>query len=81
MEANQFRDLVKLVEPVFYHNLDSRHVICEHFRDVMAYFDVPVEWHEPVRVMAEGWSYYGADIWMQASEVTTARELLKRLCQ
>jgi hypothetical protein len=58
-----FAEWVGMLEPIFYHT--------ERYTDQLAqiaavfnYFEVPEFWREPVRVMAQGASYYGAEEWM-----------------
>lgn len=58
MNHSDFVRYVKLLEPCIYHS-DNQ----ENMYQVLAWFDCPKEWREPVRVVADGWSYYGADVW------------------
>jgi len=59
MTMDKFVEYIKLVEPCLYQETWAS----EYIWEVLNYFDCPKEWREPVRVMAEGWSYYSADLW------------------
>jgi hypothetical protein len=61
--AMDFAHWVGLLAPCFYH--DRKYSETTHWvNQVLAYHDVPEFWREPVRVMAQGGWYYGADEWM-----------------
>ena len=53
-----FVKYIKLLEPCIYYQEPS-----DNWQLVLDYFDCPKAWQEPIRVMADGWSYYGATIW------------------
>jgi len=62
MEKN-FAEWIGMLEPILYHTdrySDQRAQIAA----VLAFFEVPEFWREPVRVMAMGAHYYGAEAWM-----------------
>lgn len=58
MDINSFARYIDMLGPCYYHQECG-----ENFHTVLAYFDCPKEWREPIRVMVEGWSYHGADVW------------------
>jgi hypothetical protein len=61
----QFGNWVSLIGPCLHHNLGGYGEVQAHIQTVFAFFDVPEFWREPVRVMAQGAYYYGADDWMR----------------
>lgn len=58
MDHDKLVEYVRLLEPCVYYQEPS-----DNWRLVLAYFDCPKEWREPIRVVADGWSYYSADMW------------------
>jgi hypothetical protein len=59
MPIGKFTDYVKLIQLCIYHETWSS----EYIWTVLEFLDCPKEWREPVRLVAEGWSYYSADTW------------------
>jgi hypothetical protein len=59
----QFAHWVGLLAPCFYHGHHAE--ILDWVNQVLAYYEVPEFWREPVRVMAAGAYYHGADGWME----------------
>jgi hypothetical protein len=62
MEKN-FAEWVGMLEPIFDHTNRYTDQLTQ-IEAVLDYFEVPRFWREPVRVMAMGASYYGAEAWM-----------------
>jgi hypothetical protein len=59
----QFAAWVGLLEPCLHH-YRTYWELTHWIADVLEYNEVPEFWREPVRVMAQGGYYYGADAWM-----------------
>jgi hypothetical protein len=62
------------VEDFYYHDLDGYSNVHEHVEDCLTYFGVPNEWKAVVRVMADGWSYYGESVWYAKHVDPSTRE-------
>jgi hypothetical protein len=66
----KFAGWVGLIEPCIQHSEGFGSQI-EQIKAVFDYFEVPEFWREPVRVMAQGSTYYSAEDW-HAKHVSNA---------
>jgi hypothetical protein len=63
IEDRDFAHWVGLLTPILQHS-NSYTEEMHQIECIWAWFEVPEFWREPVRVMAQGAYYYGADEWM-----------------
>lgn len=64
--AEQFKEWVGACARAVRHTITYTHEV-EVVDRVCRQLNVPEAWREPVRVMAQGGYYYGADSWMESA--------------
>ena len=70
MDITEFKKYMALLEPCLYYDEWA-----DNIHSVLAYFDCPRESREPIRVMAEGWSYYSAGLWVREARRWRAADM------